>query len=923
MLTTDYSPKITDFGLAKQLDEAGGQTCSGAIMGTPSYMAPEQAEGRIKDIGPRTDVYALGAILYELLTGRPPFNGATALDTLVLVKTEEPVPPRRLQPRISRDLETICLKCLRKEADKRYISAEALAQDLDRFLEDKPILARPVPVWERTLKWARRRPAQAALIVTVALALLGAVGGTLVYQEQQTTALSRRLELRERVERLWVQGQEAETAGRPADAKEHWDEAHTIVAADPEAATDDVRRRIEEGLGRVGPRLKEQATRQDLLAAQQEFQGRLTRFGRHRDQVLFHAVNFRPSNAAADLVSIRREAPAALAQLGLASGERSEEFGANLAVYRRLVESPRQLEQLAAECFQVLLVWAEAEAAAPPGPGAGGPVAGPRTALRLLDAAAALGKVHGLGTPRMFHALRAQCLESLGDQPQARAERERSATAASSALDYFQVALASYRQRQFGQVTASCEEALQQEPGHFWAQYLKALCNGQAKRWGEAKVGLTACLARNPECPWPLQLRGTAHVELKEFSAAEADFERALAGADDDAFRAAVLISRSVLRIRQGRLADAEHDLGQASKLQPDAYQSYTVLARSYQRRAALPFFVVSPSAPLVVLAQACQHQANLDAAVQVMDRALARRPDDPDLSYTRAWLHAERGNAKAARCDFEQTIAREPPGSKSGRRASAHVELAHLRHQAGEYQAALADCDAALAARPDYAFAHRRRAHSLVALGKYLEAGQALDRYLASGSREPRDYQARGLIHFRLREYGPAVEAFTQALLLKPDAETLSYRGWAYLAPEAARPALADFEEAIQHDGENTDARCGRAMAQVMLGQVVQADKDAQEALRKGRSTRELLLNGARIYARALALAEVTRDRLVSAKAAHYEARALELLRAALTKVPEAERAAFWRETVLRDPALLLHRRSAGMLQLARSYGR
>jgi serine/threonine protein kinase len=173
LLLEDGTPKVTDFGLAKKLDEAG-QTASGAVMGTPSYMAPEQADG--KAVGPLADVYALGAILYECLTGRPPFRAATTLETILQVVDDEPVPPAQLQPKVPRDLETICLKCLHKEPPRRYDSAEALGEDLQRFLRHEPIRARSVSAWERLVRWRRRNPAVAALLaVSVSLLVIGLI----------------------------------------------------------------------------------------------------------------------------------------------------------------------------------------------------------------------------------------------------------------------------------------------------------------------------------------------------------------------------------------------------------------------------------------------------------------------------------------------------------------------------------------------------------------------------------------------------------------------------------------------------------------------------------------------------------------------------------------------------------------------------
>jgi serine/threonine protein kinase len=216
------TPKITDFGLAKRLDMDSGQTRSGDIIGTPSYMAPEQAAGKTQIIGPVVDVYALGAILYEMLTGRPPFRAETPVETLRQVVGEEPVRPTRLQPKVPRDLETICLQCLQKQPERRYATAAALADDLQRFLRGEPISARPTPWWEVAAKWAKRRPALAGLVAVSILAALSLAVGGLWYNAHLQAAL---LDARE---------QRDKAADRFQMAREAVDQFHTKVSESPE-----------------------------------------------------------------------------------------------------------------------------------------------------------------------------------------------------------------------------------------------------------------------------------------------------------------------------------------------------------------------------------------------------------------------------------------------------------------------------------------------------------------------------------------------------------------------------------------------------------------------------------------------------------------------------------------------------------------
>ncbi|QDV38513.1 protein kinase domain-containing protein [Tautonia plasticadhaerens] len=229
-------PRVTDFGLAKRVEGDSGLTRSGAVVGTPSYMPPEQAEGRNVEVGPAADVYGLGATLYAALTGRPPFQAATVADTLRQVVERDPVPPRRLNAAVPRDLETICLKCLEKPAERRCASAGELAADLGRWLEGRPIRARPVSPPERTWRWCRRNPVVAALSTALSLLLVAAaVGATLAaIQLRHTAEEYRRLFVRQLVDA----GVRSLDRGDPLGSLPWFAEALRRDGADPDRERD-------------------------------------------------------------------------------------------------------------------------------------------------------------------------------------------------------------------------------------------------------------------------------------------------------------------------------------------------------------------------------------------------------------------------------------------------------------------------------------------------------------------------------------------------------------------------------------------------------------------------------------------------------------------------------------------------------------
>ncbi len=883
-------------------------------------MAPEQAEGRVKDVGPAADTYALAAILYELLTGRPPFKAATSRDTIEQVCTREPVPPSQLQPTVPRDLETICLKGLRKDPAQRYATAQDLADDLQRWLEGRPVLARPVPAWERAWKWTRRRPATAGLLVALALLLVCVTGGLVFLLHRERV----RLEHSRAVNDLWMSGQEFEDKGQFADAKQQWDKALAILGADPGAGDADMVRRLEESSRRVTQRRDQQAAEQGLQAARQQFAERHARFRGRRDAALFHAVSIGAPDAVKD-AAVLREAAAALAKFDIDAHD-PQALAHGLDPFRSLAE-PALLSRVAEECIEVLLAWAEAEARANPAAGEAS------RALSLLDGAAALARAHGVAAGRALHVGRARCLDLVGDSAGARAERGRAAAfAAATAPDHFAIALDDYRAEKWDDAAAACARALQARPDHFWAQYLRALCYLKARRWADAEFGLSICLGQRADA-WLLQLRGLAYAEHRKYAEAEADFAHALAASQDPALRGPVLINRGAMRLQQvgplppfvastvallgsphgggpfaaasalvtqvGLRDGAERDLREAVALQPGSYQGY------------------------LDLAYALEDRGDRDGALKQLDRAVALRPRDPALYFRRARMRVLGGDTAGARQDFECGIENEPSGRLSDRAAAAHVELARLWQQAGENGRALVLCDAVLARRRDYPEAQLQRAKALLGERRFDEAGRALDAYFAQGGKPHAEaHRARGLLHAQRREYRAAVAAYSQALALKEDAKTLGNRGWAYLMQDALRPALDDFDAALKLDPTDADALAGRGTALTVRGRVAdvaEATAAAEKSLRPRPWTVPRLIACAGIYTRAAGVLEAAND----PEAPRCVGRALGLLREAMELVPAKERAAFWRDGVLADPALRPLQRTRGLLELGRAYGR
>jgi tetratricopeptide (TPR) repeat protein/tRNA A-37 threonylcarbamoyl transferase component Bud32 len=950
LLAADGRHKVTDFGIAKRLDNNTGQTAAGVIMGTLPYMAPEQAR-EARQAGPAADTYSLGVILYEMLTGHPPFRGKTDVETLDQVRTQEPVPPCRLRPAVPRDLETICLKCLEKEPERRYASAEALAADVRRFLEHKPILARPVSRWERTVKWARRKPAQAALLLMTALAVATAAAGTVFYglyleqqaqnREREASATLQRLMGRQAADQDLHDAEKARDAGRSALALAQQEAA---AGQDPQAHEEEADKQVADAKGsldRAQARLgHEQVPAEDDLAEKMDKLGhhiqeireelkkwrvvgsKVKEFERGYEEVLFHALSVSDRERGADRESILRLAPETLAVWKLdAKGPAPAKA---LEPYRNHLKARKRLDRVVTGCYEVILLWAEAASSPPTGPGCEDRA---DQALKLLEAAADLGSEYKLATPRTFYEQDTRYRKQRGDKQSAPRERPRvDDPLRQGPLDHFLAAVEAYRQGNYKQAADFSAKVLAQEPEqpeHFWGYYLQGLCYLQTQSWGQARESLTACVDRRPAAFWPRLLRASARLEMQDFGRAQADFDGALTEAGKDPLkRCLVLTSRAILCVRQKRWDAAEGDLRQASTLQPKAYQPWVNLAEVYRGRAELDGAVVVVWAALtrqhwLNVAEVFRRRSELGEAVAALGEALARRPRDPILHYTRAQLHLARGDTAAARADLDKVI--ELPRSEPKLRASALVSRAHLKHLAQDYKSALQDVEAALKVRPQLGPAFLQMATTLSAMGKFEAAGKALDSYLAFEQAPPAEvYKARALIHEELKEYWQALDAYNRALKLALDAGTLSRRGWIYLKLHGAERALTDFDEALKRDKGNAYALAGRAHARVQ-DQVNEALEDIEEALRRGPRTDRLLLSAACVYAQAAGRAGKKGDRLSRFV---YEKEAVGLVKGALAQVPSRQRREFWQKYVAPEGLLDPVRSSLRAVEPLQLYG-
>jgi tetratricopeptide (TPR) repeat protein len=846
LLTEEGLPRVADFGLARRLDEQGDRaTRSGAIVGTPAYMAPEQALGN-KGLGPGVDVWSMGVILYEMLTGRRPFQGETLLQTLEHVRQQEPLAPQMLSPEVPADLGTICLKCLEKEPGRRYQSAAELADDLRRWLAGVPVRARPAGPIEQAWKWANRHPTTAGLIA-VSVLLVAVLTAALPLHI---------LRLREEVDRAKAEALEAHESHRRA-----------VLLAECEAQVSEGKRLLEGGaalqraalaFGTVFDLIRDQDARAEPALWKLKAEARALR----DEAVRLHTHGERrrqEEKKAERFLALRDEAFFRLHcnLLGEQARPANDFDGANiaqkaLAAFPDVEALPTQRgEQLRQAGTELVFILAEFWARS----------CHPLLAVKLLEEL-------GDDAPRAVHLRLARYLDMV-DRPD-EAERQRALArkaVPSRAIDWF---LSAQERIQAGDRRGARDDldrALKASKTMFWAHFLRGQVQRELGNRGEARFEMTWCISARPRFVWPYLLRAVMYIEEKKYKEAEADLKEASALKLTPAGEYLLFVNRGVLALARRRPGEAAKYFARAIEKWPQPYHAYANLARAEWE------------------------MGERESAYRRLDRAVALAPDDPEVYRRRAWLRAAGKRYYDALLDIDRAL------KLGGNEPGDLRERARLLYLQGRHEDALRAVDVALKREPDSPAGLRLRAEVLVELGRNKEALKAFAAFLKVGEPDADLFARRARARASLRDLYGVIDDYSRALSLRRDGPLLCARGRAFLANRAPHLALVDFEKALEKFPPSAEAFIGRATARLELGKPAGAQADLDHALRARPREPWLLYAAARGYARL--------GRGAEASSRKCRDKALIVLEAALVALPPSKRAAFWREQVARDPAL------------------
>ena len=907
LLAADGTPKITDFGLAKQQGSEIDLKEDGAVMGTPAYMAPEQAWGKNSEVGTAADVYALGVILYEMLTGRPPLKASNRSQTIELVRTQEPVPPRQLVPTVPRDLELICLKCLRKDPAARLPSAHELAEELRRFQDGRPIKTRPAPPWEKAWKWSKRNRAAASLIiVSVALAAIFVAYLFRELREERRIGV-----LRTKVATFQAQADEVKQ-NDIAEANKHLHAAFQIIRGEPSLAD-------------MEPGLVALQTEVDRLEAEErskkEAEDAFVAFMKALESARFHGMVF----TGGDLPATRDENVAKAQEAcreGLARFQIKRDGGADLGFPKYMGDDRRRTCTLG--CYEMLLIWAETEAQA----------GKPAESLVLLDRAARLK----VPSTKAYHLRRASYLALAGQPGPARLEQDKADhMEPQGALDYFLTGDSHQRQQKLDLAAADFASALKHEPGHFWARYFLGMCNLRQLKTTQARDNFTACMIVRDKFVWLYIYRGFANGLAYKFREAEDDYRQALTllkKEPDPQAHYSILVHQGILQTRQADVFAGWRTLSRQLPIGPGLRLGLSGTfdsSRNRKLQAATGYLDeahdLRPQSYLAYRYSALvlEKQRRLGDALARVDQAIDVAAKES--AEVRAQLYGQRARIQRQRNDLEAALKDLDQAKEIAASAEDLLERGQVLQALGDPVGALESYEAALAIKPALTGAYLGKADALLVLKRGKEAAAVLDQYLAHGGRPTAEIHRirarRSAAAGDAKENLSALAEYTKAIELQPDSATYAERAWVFLANKANDLALRDFEDAIRLDSKNAEAYAGRALVRVKEGKGQAAKEDVITALGLGVHNFRLYWNAAHVYAQLAA--ELERPGTPPAQRAFlpkYQATAVELLREGF-KCAKGDHAARWREFIAQDGLLDPIRGTPEFKQLERDYAK
>jgi tetratricopeptide (TPR) repeat protein/predicted Ser/Thr protein kinase len=827
LLGTEGQPYVTDFGLAKRIETESGPTQSGALLGTPEYMAPEQTTGQRGAVTTATDVHGLGAVLYALLTGRPPFKADTLLDTLMAARGCEPVPPRNLNPRVARDLETICLKCLEKEPAKRYPSAEALADDLDRWLTDKPIQARRVGLWERGVKLVRRNRWWAAAGALVGLLLLVVVG-----------LIGR-----------WVYDRYAEEWRLANEAHQRTQEGERLAGeADKSYDSGDYpssKANAAAGLTRVFDLPGADGLRERLLRRKEEAEARLRRadFLKEAAEAEYHILGvadlFAPPpppnqrfgryERGIKLADGIDHAKQALARYDLQPG--AEQF--RDTDVRGL--DPQEVDKLRGRAAELMVLLGLALDQRDQG----------------KDALEAFNRAEGFGNRSHFLYLRRA---SLRGPPQDPAADDRDKVAKASADSFLDIRLRAanfVREGRWNDAVTEYRTAAALRPDEYWTHFRLAHALGELRQWDRAYEAMASCKSlRDDATAW--NESGFALLNLDRWKEAIEEFKVAREK-DPGHLRAHGNLARAYGEL--GRIKDAEDVLDnlpgndpESLRVRPSVYNS---VAMAYDRAAERSVGVgpvcfpvgAPPGLALAVtgLAAAQDRKRLYEAAERHFGTATQLDPDDPAPYHNRALVLRLLDRFKEAEESALCATCLAPDDGESW------FALGFLYHSRDRLREALEAYDQAIelgrkaSPAPVYlakSYLQRCQVHVALEGPKGLEKALKDQNEVIRLTPGPEAYYTRAGILAEMGSYPEALDDLNLLVKMEPsDVRYVRMRGemWGRLQGfDALEASKKDLSTALKFDPDNPATWHNRGIALLSSKKWADAARDFEECLRR-----------------------------------------------------------------------------------------